>query len=60
MKSGVLVAQLGRNSGLTVFTRAGWLLPWVALAVTVGFAVWSAIGQLGGTKRSHTGDDATL
>jgi len=44
MKPGATAARIERRTGLTVYTRFGWLLPWIALGITVGFTLL-AIGM---------------
>jgi apolipoprotein N-acyltransferase len=46
METGAFSARIGRRTGLTVFTRVGWLLPWLALAGTVGFSLFVVAATL--------------
>jgi apolipoprotein N-acyltransferase len=35
MKQGPLIGNIRRENGLTIYTRVGWLVPWIMLAVAI-------------------------
>ena len=43
---GVLVAEVGREKGLTFYTRMGWAFPWVGMMVGVLWVLWLFVGGL--------------
>ena len=51
MAEGVLTGRAGRVRGLTVYTRAGWLVPWAAVVLAAGMA-----GMALGRGRVRTGE----
>lgn len=50
METGVIGCRIGRATGLTFFTRAGWVFPWLMAAGAVGLVVRAAILTV--TRRS--------
>ena len=50
---GVLVSELGRQSGLTFYTRMGWVFPWMAMGVAVVWMIWLFVEGLVDRRRSE-------
>ena len=50
---GVLVSELGRQSGLTFYTRMGWVFPWMAMGVGVVWMIWLFVEGLVDRRRSE-------
>jgi len=50
---GVLVAEVGRRSGLTFYTRMGWVFPWMVMGVGLVWVMWLFVEGL--VKRKPSG-----
>jgi apolipoprotein N-acyltransferase len=46
LETGAFTSRIGRRHQLTLFTRAGWLVPWFALVATIGFSLLEAATAL--------------
>lgn len=40
IEEGTLKGKIGRRSGLTVYTRLGWLFPWIVMVIGMIWVLW--------------------
>ncbi|SHJ91532.1 Apolipoprotein N-acyltransferase [Rubritalea squalenifaciens DSM 18772] len=52
MEEGILSGMLEKRKGLTFFTRAGWLFPWIVLVVGSAWMLW-LMGSYYGQKKAQ-------
>lgn len=40
IEEGTLLAEVGKSNRLTIYTRVGWLFPWIAMFTGVAWVLW--------------------
>ncbi|MGB0993390.1 MAG: apolipoprotein N-acyltransferase [Akkermansiaceae bacterium] len=43
---GVLTYELGKSNDVTIYNRAGWLLPWAAMGIAILWVIWIGVQML--------------